>query len=216
MELLRRHEMFEIEILERLKNGKLLDGLVFGGETMLRLCYDLNRYSTDLDFWFIKKIDASQYLSKARDCLAKAFEITDATVKYYSVLLELRSPRYPKRLKIEIRKTGGRGDFQESIAFSKYDTRQVLLRVFTLEEMMKRKTHAALERKDIRDFFDIEFLLRKGAEFNITGPRKEKLRKIIGTFKPRDFRVALGSLLEPDMRRFYIKNGFSYLLSKLQ
>jgi len=216
MDLLKRHEIFEIEVLERLKSEKLLDGLVFGGGTMLRLCYDLNRYSTDLDFWFVKNTSAQAYLRKARDRLEKSFEVTDATVKFYSVLLEVRSPRYPRRLKIEIRKAGGKGDSQERIAFSKYDTRQVLLKVFTLEEIMKRKTKAALERKDIRDFFDIEFLLRKGMAFNMTKPRKEKLRKIIGTFKPRDFKVALGSLLEPDMRRYYVKNGFSYLLSKLQ
>ena len=39
-----------------MKSTKLLDPLVFGGGTMLRLCHDLNRYSVDLDFWFLKKI----------------------------------------------------------------------------------------------------------------------------------------------------------------
>jgi predicted nucleotidyltransferase component of viral defense system len=216
MELLRRHEMFEIEVLERLKSAKLLDGLVFGGGTMLRLCYDLNRYSTDLDFWFVRKVQVGKYLSKAQDYLSRDFEITDSAVKYYSALLELRSPRYPKRLKIEIRKSGGKGDFQERIAFSKFDTRQVLLRVFTLEEIMKRKIDAALERKDIRDFFDLEFLLRKGIKLSLAERKRKGLSKIIRAFKLRDFKVMLGSLLDPDMRQFYVKNGFSYLLSKLE
>ncbi|MCX5706026.1 MAG: nucleotidyl transferase AbiEii/AbiGii toxin family protein [Candidatus Omnitrophica bacterium] len=207
--------MFEIEVLERLKSAKLLDGLVFGGGTMLRLCYDLNRYSTDLDFWFVKKVEAGKYLSKARDHLSRDFEITDFAVKYYSALLELRSPRYPKRLKIEIRKSGGKGDFQERIAFSQYDTRQVVLRVFTLEEIMKRKIGAALDRKDIRDFFDLEFLLRKGIKLVLIERKKEELSKTVRAFKPRDFKVGLGSLLDSDTRQFYVNNGFSYLLSKL-
>ena len=54
MDVLKNHEIFEIEVLEKLKNGNFLSPLVFGGGTMLRLCYELNRYSTDLDFWFIK------------------------------------------------------------------------------------------------------------------------------------------------------------------
>lgn len=207
--------MFEIEVLERLKSAKLLDGLVFGGGTMLRLCYGLNRYSTDLDFWFVRKVEARNYLSKVRDHLSKDFEVTDFAVKYYSALLELRSPRYPKRLKIEIRKSGGKGDFQERIAFSQYDNRQVVLRVFTLEEIMKRKINAALERKDIRDFFDLEFLLRKGIKLVLRKGNKDQLLRIIRSFKARDFKVSLGSLLEPDMRQYYVKNGFGFLESRL-
>ena len=54
MDILRRHEVFEIELLEKLKNGDFLKPLVFGGGTMLRLCYELNRYSADLDFGLLK------------------------------------------------------------------------------------------------------------------------------------------------------------------
>ncbi|MDH3259067.1 MAG: nucleotidyl transferase AbiEii/AbiGii toxin family protein, partial [Deltaproteobacteria bacterium] len=44
-----------MEVLEKLKNTGLLEPLVFGGGTMLRLCHELKRYSADLDFWFIKE-----------------------------------------------------------------------------------------------------------------------------------------------------------------
>ena len=60
MEIFRKHEIFEIEVLEKLNNGRFLEPLVFGGGTMLRLCYDLNRHSTDLDFWFIKKANTTR------------------------------------------------------------------------------------------------------------------------------------------------------------
>ena len=53
MNIFEKHEIFEIEVLEKLKNARLLDSLVFGGGTMLRLCHELKRYSVDLDFWRI-------------------------------------------------------------------------------------------------------------------------------------------------------------------
>ncbi|MCD6228087.1 MAG: nucleotidyl transferase AbiEii/AbiGii toxin family protein [Candidatus Omnitrophica bacterium] len=52
---LHKHEIFEIEVLEKLNNARFLEPLVFGGGTMLRLCWGLPRYLVDLDFWFIKK-----------------------------------------------------------------------------------------------------------------------------------------------------------------
>lgn len=61
MQDLIKQEKFEIEILDRLKSGRFLDKLVFTGETMLRLCYGLNRFSVDLDFWFYKEIDVKIY-----------------------------------------------------------------------------------------------------------------------------------------------------------
>lgn len=42
-------------LLRELNSAKLLEPLVFGGGTMLRLCHELNRYSVDLDFWFVRE-----------------------------------------------------------------------------------------------------------------------------------------------------------------
>ena len=41
-------------------------------------------------------------------------------------------------------------------------TKQVIVRTLTLEQMMKNKIDALLDRHEIRDAFDIEFLLRSG------------------------------------------------------
>jgi predicted nucleotidyltransferase component of viral defense system len=168
MDSLKRHEVFEIEVLERLKNAGFLRPLVFSGGTMLRLCYDLRRYSTDLDFWFLKKVNQRQYYFRLRDYLAKHYKLTDSQPKFYTLLFELGSPRSPKRLKIEIRRKIEKRDYEDKIAFSPYATSQVILKVHTLGQMAKNKIAAALERRDIRDFFDLEFLLRKGAIFAAT------------------------------------------------
>lgn len=78
MDIFRKHEAFEIEVLDKMNTSRLLTPLVFGGGSMLRLCHELNRYSVDLDFWFIKEISENDYFDKVRIALAEGYEITDA------------------------------------------------------------------------------------------------------------------------------------------
>ncbi len=118
-------------------------------------------------------------------------------------------------MKIEIRKGIKRGDFQERIAFSPHANMQVILKTHTLEQMMKNKIEAALNRKDIRDFFDIEFLLRQGVPLEAGKTKLNLLKKISGSFKEGDYRVTLGSVLGPEARKFYRKSKFDYLLRKI-
>ncbi len=216
MDTLSKHEIFEIEALEKLKNGDFLRPLVFVGGTMLRLCYELSRYSTDLDFWFVKKTNYTVYFNKLKEYLARDYEITDAWIKSNTLLLEIRGKNYPKRLKIEIRKELKDLDFQEKIAFSKYGTTQVILKAATLEQAMKNKIKAALDRKDIRDFFDIEFILRQGIMLPSSKKESSELKAIVSEFKDNDYKVALGSLLDSETRKYYVKNKFDYLLSKIK
>ncbi|MCF8111121.1 MAG: nucleotidyl transferase AbiEii/AbiGii toxin family protein [Desulfobacteraceae bacterium] len=150
------------------------------------------------------------------DILEKQFEITGEQIKYYTIILELLSPLYPRRLKIEIRRGQKTCDFQRKIAFSRFSTLQVVLRAHTLDQTIKNKVDAFLDRAEIRDCFDIEFLLRRGVD--LPEMPDEELRKFkagLNRFKDRDFRVTLGSILEPDMREYYVASGFSYLKEKL-
>lgn len=212
MDIFQKHEQFEIEVLEKLKNSKIIEPLVFGGGTMLRLCYELKRYSVDLDFWFIKKIPVKTYFKKFKSILEQDYELTDAQIKHYTLLFEVRSGNYPKRLKIEIRKEIKDCDFVERIAFSKYSNKQVVLRTHTLEQTMNNKINALLERGEIRDGFDIEFLLRKGIRLpDLKEEQFSKLKERINGFREKDFKVTLGSILESDIRTYYIENRFAYL-----
>ncbi len=106
-------------------------------------------------------------------------------------------------------------DTEERIAFTRYSNKQVMLRVKTLEQMMKDKIKAAIDRREIRDCFDIEFILRRGID--LSGTKKEllNLKALIGEFKSRDYAVTLGSILEPKDRRYYANKGFEYLLQKI-
>jgi len=216
MDILQQHEIFEIEVLDKLRRNRLLEPLVFGGGTMLRLCHELGRYSVDLDFWFITSVSEDRFFSKVRKALEKHYEITNSQVKHYTLLFEIRSSSYPRRLKIEIRRGERNFDFQEKIAFSRFSTHQVAVTGHTLDQSMKNKVEAFLDRGEIRDCFDIEFILRRGVNFpSLDAASLRTFKSRLTRFKDKDFKVTLGSILEPDMRNYYISRGFSYLKERL-
>ena len=209
--VLGKHEQFETDVLERLKKGKFLDFLVFGGGTMLRLCHELPRYSVDLDFWFAKKKDFEKVFFQLGDFLKKYYQTTDAKNKHFTLLYELKRPISERRLKIEIRKEIVTKGVESKIAFSRFSTQQVLVNALSLSESAKRKIQAMHSRHEIRDFFDLEFLLRCGAEVSLEKKEKVYLEKRVKDFKKTDYSVSLGSLLEKKLREHYIRHGFSHL-----
>lgn len=216
MDILQQHEVFEIEVLDKLRRRRLLEPLVFGGGTMLRLCHEMGRYSIDLDFWFINPVSEDRFFSELRKALEENYEITDSRIKHYTLLFELRTPSYPRRLKIEIRRGERSFDVQEKIAFSRFSNRQVAVRAHTLEQSMKNKVEAFLDRGEIRDCFDIEFILRRGVNLpSLDAASLRKFKSRLNRFKDKDLKVTLGSILEPDMRNYYISRGFSYLKERL-
>jgi hypothetical protein len=216
MDILKQHELFEIEAIDKLNSARLLEPLVFGGGTMLRLCHELNRYSADLDFWLIKRLSQQDYFDKIRDAIEKHYEVKDAQIKQQTLLVEIRSSSYPRRLKIEIRREVKDRDYENTIAFSRFSTRQVMLRTFTLGQMMKNKIAAFLDRGEIRDCFDIEFLLRRGVALSFADAgQKKKFEKKINRLKDMDFKVKLGSILDPADRTYYMKNRFGFLKEKI-
>src|SRR3972149_6921705 len=103
MQALQDLEVFEIEVLELLNSIKVLDSLYFGGGTMLRLCHNLNRYSTDMDFWLDTSADLKSLYKKITDALSSKYRITDAANKKFTMLFEFKAPDFSRNLKIEIR-----------------------------------------------------------------------------------------------------------------
>lgn len=216
MDTFRQHELFEIDVLDKMRSFKLLDPLIFGGGTMLRLCHQLNRYSADLDFWFAKQTDQDAYFDKFKRLFENVYEITDAQLKHFRLLFELRAGSYPKRLKIEIRREILNIDFQDKIAFSEFATKQIVLKALTLEQAMKNKVSAFMDRGEIRDGFDIEFLLRRGVDLPEMCPESWRLfKQKINRLKDVDFKVKLGSILENDVREYYAIRKFAYLKEKM-
>jgi len=208
-------EQFELEALDLLRSGRILDKMVFTGGTMLRLCFGLNRFSLDLDFWLVKKTDAADLFAKLGKILSERYEIRDRADKFNTILFEIRSPAYPSKLKIEIRKQKKNIRTEPAIAYSRFSDTQVLLRVASPDEMMKAKLNAFLDRGEIRDVFDMEFLLKKGV---IPDAPPAKLKEALGRIKAlakNDYSVKLGSLLPADQRKYYCVSNFRILCSAI-
>lgn len=215
MQDLMKQEQFELEVLDKMNSAKMLKGLIFVGGTMLRLCYGLNRFSVDLDFWAAGKIDSGAFFKDMKDLLASAYSITDSADKFNTLLFEVRSRDYPRLLKIEIRKEGKKVAVEQSIAFSKYSNTQVLLGTVSLKDMMAAKTEALLGRKEIRDAFDMEFLVKKGIVIEAVPETRERMRAVIASFTKKDYTSKLGSLIEEEERKYYSSENFKILLNAL-
>lgn len=220
MKTLALHEEFEMRVLDDMRKIRILDQLIFGGGTMLRLCFDLARYSIDLDFYLIK--DTKNFLPWSKKLTGMfhrmGAEITDEWEKHYSFLWEIRLSPYPRRLKIEVRKSADQSQKSEiNIAHSTFSPLQVRLRTLTLQQMWMNKAHALSDRKEIRDAYDLEFLTRRGAgDFRtFDGSFIEKLSEALGSFSEQDFKSKLGGVLDEEERQLVLSNRFGYLKSKI-
>jgi predicted nucleotidyltransferase component of viral defense system len=210
------HEALEMEVLQWLRSKGLLRNLVFGGGTMLRLCHEMPRYSLDMDFWFYKETEYDSFYQQLENLIGEDYDVTDMQNKFYSILAEIRKVAGMQKLKIEIRKTlAPSGSSEEKIAFSPHFPTQVLVRGLTLKQMLRNKASALLDRGEIRDAFDLEFLARRGVDLDLNEEDKEKIIKRLQGFLKRDFSVKLGSLLLPEVREYYNQKKFVYLEEKL-
>lgn len=217
MQQLRDHERFEIELLKWLSDRGFLNPIIFGGGTCLRLCFGLLRYSVDLDFFCPRSVENAWFASLKGE-LSKSYILVDAQEKYYSYVFEVKSPAYPRHLKLEIRKHEFyklNSKTELNVAFSPFSNMQVRLTTFTLAQMAHNKLEAMLDRKEIRDAYDLEFLYKKGAlsKKDLSVVQVKKVLGILKSFTPRQYKVTLGHLLEKEERDYYVENGFKLLVN---
>jgi predicted nucleotidyltransferase component of viral defense system len=216
MKRLEEHEAFEMRALQWLASKRFLSHLVMGGGTMLRLCHDLPRYSIDMDFWFYREMEFGAFYTRLSEAMQQEWDVTDAWNKYYSILLEIRREKGAPRLKIEVRKVvAPPNSSEQKIAYSPHFPEQVLVRGFTLKQMFGNKVAALLDRGEVRDAFDIEFLVRKGIEPALSDEEKKAVMSRLKGFNKKDFQVKLGSILAPELREYYKANRFAFLEEKL-
>ena len=82
--------------------------------------------------------------------------------------------------------------------------------------MMNLKTAAFIDRREIRDVYDMEFLVTRGI-----GPVADKktcseVLRGIRSFSKNDYSVKLGSLLEPEKRAYYREHNFKILKAAIE
>ena len=81
--------------------------------------------------------------------------------------------------------------------------------------MMESKLEAFLDRQEIRDVFDMEFLFKKGVLLEASDDRLREVLRLINAFSRRDYTVRLGSLLEKEQREYYSVENFKILKGEL-
>lgn len=148
-----------IEVVQALAKSQAGAQIAFKGGTALRLFYDLPRFSEDVNYDFLCGISVDKLLTIIKDVFKKKkWEITDAAVKYHTVLSELRfsGPERNFHVKIEI-----------STREKALDTTILSLRgvaILTLEPsfLMTEKLLTFIERQAGRDIFDAWFILKNG------------------------------------------------------
>ena len=215
MELLKQHEQFEMHVLSDLQSARLLEKLIFGGGTMLRLCHESNRYSVDLDFYLKKRQDEKIITERLENVFDPSYQIRDFQKKRNTILLEISTMQFPRKLKLEINTNYQYSEVEQSIAWSQYSNIQVMVSTISLPKMMELKINALLDRKEIRDAFDLEFMIRRGIQFDYPIETIHELRKVIAAFKQNDYKVKLGSIISTEDRRYYNENKFKFLIQHL-
>ncbi|HOJ86097.1 MAG TPA: nucleotidyl transferase AbiEii/AbiGii toxin family protein [Elusimicrobiales bacterium] len=116
---------------------------------------------------------------------------------------------------MEIRKEQKEIKSIKTIAYSPNSNIQIILSAISLEDMMIEKINAFLERSEIRDVYDIEFLIKKGIKLNLDKNMAQKIKNKILNLKINDYKVKLASLLPADKRSYYTKSNFRILLSEI-
>ncbi len=223
MSALHDHERFEMELLKWLTDHGFISSVVFGGGTCLRLCFGLPRYSVDLDFFCLQSLEHSEnsWFESLKKELSSSYDLRDAQEKYFSYVFEVRGAGYLRSLKLEFRKhefCEPKSSTELNVAFSPFSNTQVRLTTFTLAQMAQNKLGALLDRKEIRDAYDLEFLYKKGAfrAKDLSVSQIKKVLAVLKSFTPRQYKVTLGHLLEREEREYYNEYGFKTLATALR
>ena len=163
------HKNILLKILKDIyTDGSLGPVLGFKGGTAVYLFYELNRFSTDLDFDLLDKSKEQEVFNKIESIVKKYGVIKEKTNKRNTLFFLLSYFEDDQNIKIEINKR----DFG-----SKYEVKNYLgisMLVMKKEDMFAHKLVAMIERNKTanRDIFDIYFFLN-----NNWGINKEIVKK---------------------------------------
>lgn len=187
-----------IEVVQALAKSEAGSQIAFKGGTALRLFYNLPRFSEDIDYDFLSGMPADKLFNIIQNVFKKKkWDITDAAVKYHTVLLELRFPGPERNFHVKI---------EVSTRPKDLDTTILSLRgvaVLTLEPsfLMTEKLLTFIERQAGRDIFDAWFILQNNY------PLKESM--IIDAFgdKLHFYQIVLDKIKTANPKKIYRDTG---------
>ncbi len=158
------------------------DKAVLHGGTAIWRCYQGQRFSEDLDFYFPKDIAKIQELFSSFEKLG--FKVLKKKISERSIYSELELNRVAVRLEATFHKIPGHLADYETI-----DGNFITIYTLTPPEFVKEKVQAYLHRRKIRDLYDIFFLLK---QVNDISAIKKELQLLLKSYS--------ASLDESDLR----------------
>ena len=157
------HKNIMLNILLKISANPILGrNLIFKWWTALYFLYDLDRFSTDLDFDLLDNSIENEILEKIWNILKQYWEVKDLRIKKHTIFGLLSYWDIDHNIKIEINRRW--------ISW-KYSSRNFLwieLNIMNLEDMCTNKLVALTGRNRLanRDIYDIHFMLTKWFKIN--------------------------------------------------
>lgn len=179
-------EYLQVLVLKGIYQSKYGRGLSFVGGTCLRICYNLRRYSEDLDFTHDRKISAYSF-KELNEIIAGFLKYTDFEVElhiqeatmvqksfiriskilHFFGLSQLKSQKLHVKLEIDTKPVSIKNNEIETFFVTKFDETFPILK-HTDDTLFAGKICVALNRiyTKGRDFYDLIWYMRRNTKIN--------------------------------------------------
>lgn len=198
-------EYLECLILDYISKHKIGKKLIFIGGTSLRLIYNIDRFSEDLDFDnidltydefieltddIVRYINKNGFEANANEKESENIKAFRRTINYPELLYNLDiSPNKNEKLKMKIESQCQGIDYKTEIKFIRKCGFDFPIKVPTIDTLYSMKIGAVLQRSKGRDFYDLLFLQQ------LTKPNYDILIKKFGIHNDDDLKSAINDIL---------------------
>lgn len=203
-------EYWEMFVLNELYASPLANVLIFKGGTALRFIYKSPRFSEDLDFSLLDKLDFDKFKKIIEKIVASKTELSIKEIyskKYtYFALIKFKQDYLAQTLSIKVEVSKRKlqlkkdKDFKAQVAFSPTSNFKPLVKVFTLEKIFREKLNALSSRKKARDLFDIWFvgqlLHREKILFPKTKITEKEIKQELHRLLPKNYYPIVADLIK--------------------
>ena len=200
-------EYWEMFILNGLYSDALGANLIFKGGTALRFIYNSPRFSEDLDFSLLAKINFIDFKKTVKDIASQQPELSIKEIyskkNTYFALIKFKQEYLAQTLSIKVeiskRKFSLKKDVDFILATASSPTTNLkpLVKVFTIERILKEKMNALSSRKKARDLFDVWFigqLLKKQISFPEIKLKEKDVKQELNRLLPDNYKPIIPQL----------------------
>ena len=155
------HEEYLIKILQALFSSSVAPYLAFKGGTLAYLCYDLTRYSTDIDLDLLDHTYEPQVIEEMTAILSRLGEIKNTTLGKNLHRWTFRYDLQSTNIKVELNK--------RDLSHNQYEMKNIQginMQCMDALSMVTNKLLALGERRYNRDLYDTHFFRLQGYDYD--------------------------------------------------